>query len=205
MTLAETHQGMTPRRLTVLRSVAATFAERGFRGVGMRELGQATGLNPGTLYHHFKSKNDALLTICTIGHERTLADLTAVLDADVALKARIDALFERHTGSLMEVGDFIQVYSNHRLELPADMAEPLSIGWATYRRGLHRLFEDAGACGEIEQGINPSHLGRMLVGQIRIVNQLHRKGRMEEIPSFVALATRLLLAASGDGGVRDDA
>ena len=195
MIFADARQGMTARRWTVLQAVAATFAERGFQGVGMRELGLATGLNPGTLYHHFKSKDDALLTVCILGHERTLADLEAVLSRHEGLALRIDALFARHVQSLVEAGDFIQVYSNHRLELPPEMSRPLTDGWAVYRQSLHRMFDEAIARGEIEAGLHPGHLGRMLIGQIRIVNQLHRKGRDEEIPDFVALVTRLFLGA----------
>ncbi|WP_395649769.1 TetR/AcrR family transcriptional regulator [Brevundimonas sp.] len=200
MILADARQGMTARRWTVLQAVAATFAERGFQGVGMREVGLATGLNPGTLYHHFKSKDDALLNVCRLGQERTLADLEAVLSRHAGLAPRIDALFACHIQSLVKAGDFIQVYSNHRLELPPAMSPPLTEGWEAYRRSLQRMFDEAIAGGEIEAGLNPGHLGRMLIGQIRIVNQLHRKGRAEEIPDFVTLATRMFL-----GAVRADA
>lgn len=184
---------MSPRRWALLRIIAATLAARGFQGVGMREIGQAAGLNAGTLYHHFKSKDDALLSICWIGHERTLADIDAVLAREQTLERRVEALFASHIRSLAEAGDFIQVYSNHRQDLPADLGADLAQGWATYRSRLALMFQQAATRGEIASGLNDSHLGRMLIGQIRILNQMHRAGRTAELEPFATLAAGVFL------------
>jgi AcrR family transcriptional regulator len=184
---------MTPRRWALLRVVAATIAERGFQGVGMREIGQAAGLNAGTLYHHFKSKDDALLTICWLGQERTTADLEAVLAQPTTLAARVRDLFDRHIQSLGEAGDFIQVYSNHRQDLPADLSADLAKGWEAYRKRLTGLFQEAEMNGEIPSGLDAGHLGRILIGQIRILNQMHRAGRTQELASFSRLAAEIFV------------
>lgn len=159
----------------------------------MREIGQAAGLNPGTLYHHFKSKDDALLTICWIGHDRALADIDAVLMEHNRLEDRVTNLFARHIRSLSEVGDFIQVYSNHRHDLPAALGRDLADGWATYRTRLSRLFHDAASQAEIAPGLDSGHLGRILISQVRILNQLHRAGRPQEMEPFARLAAEVIL------------
>lgn len=185
---------MSPRRWALLRVIATTMAERGFQGVGMREIGQVAGLNPGTLYHHFKSKDDVLLTICRIGQTRSLADIDAVLAGSTTLRTRIAQLFALHNQSLSEIGDFIQVYSNHRLDLPADIGAELVESWAVYRLRVIQLFEEAAAQGEIATGLQPSHLGRILVSQLRVLNQIHRAGRPQELAAFADLSASIIMA-----------
>jgi AcrR family transcriptional regulator len=193
MTLVEARQGMSDRRWEVLASIAKTLAASGYYAVGMRTLAQTAGLNPGTLYHHFTSKDDALLSICLVAQERTLADLRAVMKGEINFAARIRALFAAHCASLDELGDFLQVYINLREHVPKAMAAPLDAGWAKYRRLLARLFGDAIKSGEVQTSANTKHLSRLAVALIRVLNQLHRAGRNAEVAAFADLAVATLL------------
>jgi AcrR family transcriptional regulator len=51
---------MTTRREQILAIAAELFAEKGFRGVSIAELGAACGFSGPALYRHFRSK-DAVL------------------------------------------------------------------------------------------------------------------------------------------------
>lgn len=60
--------------LTVQRAIevaARLFAERGYGETTTRQISTALGVTNGTFYHHFRSKQDLLRTIC----EAVLADL----------------------------------------------------------------------------------------------------------------------------------
>jgi AcrR family transcriptional regulator len=60
----------------ILDAAEASFAERGFAGVGMREIAERAGVTPASLYNHFAGKQalyDAVL-------ERGLRPLFEVLD-----------------------------------------------------------------------------------------------------------------------------
>lgn len=56
---------VSPTRLRVLQVAATLFADRGFSGVGVNEIGEATGLGRGALYYHISSKEDLLYDITT--------------------------------------------------------------------------------------------------------------------------------------------
>jgi AcrR family transcriptional regulator len=184
---------MTERRREVLASIAHSLAESGYYAVGMRALAHAAGLNQGTLYHHFASKDQALLSICQIAQERTCADLVGAIRTQTAFASRIKALFDAHRVSLDELGDFLQVYINLREHVPPALSEPLDAGWLRYRRLLARLFSDAMKAGEIREGANAKHLSRLVVALIRVLNQLHRAGRKAEVSLFSDLAVETLL------------
>lgn len=48
------------RREEILQVAAALFASRGFETASIREIGDAAGILSGSLYHHFKSKEEML-------------------------------------------------------------------------------------------------------------------------------------------------
>lgn len=68
----------TSRREQILREAALLFAQRGFHGVSIVELGAAVGISGPALYRHFPSK-EALLSRLLVGvSERLLAGGTSL-------------------------------------------------------------------------------------------------------------------------------
>ncbi|MNM13398.1 HTH-type transcriptional repressor KstR2 [compost metagenome] len=55
--------------------VLELFASKGFGQVGMRELATCLGLSPGSLYHHYPSKQHLLLDLIEEFYEELLATL----------------------------------------------------------------------------------------------------------------------------------
>ncbi|EKT4468719.1 TetR/AcrR family transcriptional regulator [Pseudomonas putida] len=66
----------------------ALFAEKGFGQVSMRELAAHVGLTPGSLYHHFPSKQDLLYDLI----EELYEELQATLDQGRRALARGQAV-----------------------------------------------------------------------------------------------------------------
>ena len=54
-------RGGTQTRERIVETAAGVFSERGFAGASMRDLLQATGLQKGGLYNHFRSKEQLAL------------------------------------------------------------------------------------------------------------------------------------------------
>ncbi|WKX70441.1 TetR/AcrR family transcriptional regulator [Streptomyces sp. XD-27] len=95
-----THAPATTRRDQILREAARLFAERGFHGVGVDEIGAAVGISGPGLYRHFAGK-DAMLAELLVGisgrllagGKRRVADAAAA-GHDAA--AVLDSLIEGH-------------------------------------------------------------------------------------------------------------
>ncbi|MDF6020996.1 TetR/AcrR family transcriptional regulator [Streptomyces sp. JH34] len=89
------------RREQILREAARLFAERGFHGVGVDEIGAAVGISGPGLYRHFPGK-DAMLAELLVGiSERLLAGGRLRVTEDGASRggspdALLDALIEGH-------------------------------------------------------------------------------------------------------------
>jgi AcrR family transcriptional regulator len=83
---------VSPTRLKVLQVAANLFADRGFSGVGVSEIGEATGLGRGALYYHISSKEDLLYDITTSYMSDLIQDGRAIAEAETDPVERISAL-----------------------------------------------------------------------------------------------------------------
>ncbi|MFJ5303756.1 TetR/AcrR family transcriptional regulator [Streptomyces sp. NPDC088350] len=87
------------RREQILKEAARLFAERGFHGVGVDEIGAAVGISGPGLYRHFPGK-DAMLAELLVGisgqlltgAKRRLAEAEGVTSSETFL----DSLIEGH-------------------------------------------------------------------------------------------------------------
>ncbi|MBB1244823.1 TetR/AcrR family transcriptional regulator [Streptomyces durbertensis] len=88
------------RREQILREAARLFAERGFHGVGVDEIGAAVGISGPGLYRHFAGK-DAMLAELLVGISERLHDggrmrLAETTGTGGSPERALDALIEGH-------------------------------------------------------------------------------------------------------------
>ncbi len=87
---------ITPRRQQILDTAAELFAERGFHGVSVHDIGGACGISGPALYKHFAGKDDILAQSLTAISERLLAEGRARSLAAVDAGQALDALIAWH-------------------------------------------------------------------------------------------------------------
>lgn len=97
------------RRTALLTAAAANFAERGFNGVSMEELGSAVGMSGPAVYRHFDGKH-AVLAALLVDVSRDLldggtAEVRRAPDAELAIRA----LVEFHVAFALDNRDVIRV------------------------------------------------------------------------------------------------
>ncbi|MER7976165.1 TetR/AcrR family transcriptional regulator [Streptomyces sp. NPDC095817] len=85
------------RREQILKEAARLFAERGFHGVGVDEIGAAVGISGPGLYRHFPGK-DAMLAELLVGISGQLltGGKRRVAEAEGGAGALLDSLIEGH-------------------------------------------------------------------------------------------------------------
>ena len=76
--------------------VLELFASKGFGQVGMRELATCLGLSPGSLYHHYPSKQHLLLDLIEEFYEELLCALERTGDKVSVKRDRLDNLIHAH-------------------------------------------------------------------------------------------------------------
>lgn len=86
----------TTRREQILDTAATLFAERGFHGVSVHDIGSACGISGPALYKHFAGKDDVLTQSLTSISQQLLSEGRARSGAAATADAALEALIEWH-------------------------------------------------------------------------------------------------------------
>ena len=97
------------RHAAILHEAAALFAERGFSGVSLEDIGGAVGVSGPALYRHFANKQALLGAILVEVSERLLAGGRTVLSTHDEADDRLDAIIAFHVEFALSDSDVIRV------------------------------------------------------------------------------------------------
>jgi len=108
------------RNAAILHEAAALFAERGFSGVSLEDIGGAVGVSGPALYRHFANKQALLGAILVAVSERLLAGGRAVLADHADASAQLDAIIAFHVDFALRDADVIRVQDRDLASLNDD-------------------------------------------------------------------------------------
>lgn len=114
---------MTSRREEILEIAAGLFAERGFHGVSIAELGAACGFSGPALYKHFRSKQAILSEMLVSISEQLLAEGRARVRAADDDRAALVSLIEWHVDFALTHKPLIVVQDRDWAALPLEARE----------------------------------------------------------------------------------
>jgi AcrR family transcriptional regulator len=108
------------RQAAILHEAARLFAERGFSGVSLEELGAAVGVSGPAVYRHFANKQALLGAILVRVSERLLSGGREVIAAHDTPAARLEALIRFHVDFALTDADVIRVQDRDLASLSAE-------------------------------------------------------------------------------------
>jgi TetR/AcrR family transcriptional regulator, cholesterol catabolism regulator len=100
-----------PRREELLAAAAKVFSARGYEGASLREICAAAGILPGSMYHHFRSKEDLFVSVHAEGFRRLNEVVDRALEGVTDPWQRIEAAIGAHLTELVERADVVAVTS----------------------------------------------------------------------------------------------
>ncbi|MDP3969047.1 MAG: TetR/AcrR family transcriptional regulator [Nocardioides sp.] len=111
------------RREEMLRAAANLFAERGFHGVSVGDIGRACGVSGPALYRHFAAKDAMLAEMLVSISEELLREARARSSAAADPAAAVRALVAWHTDFALREQALIVVQDRDWSALPDDARE----------------------------------------------------------------------------------
>jgi len=142
--------GTVARRADEIVDIAARlFYERGYQSVSTRSLAQAAGIQGGSLYHHFASKEEILYRIVQYGSGEFFAGLLPHLEAEGVpypeglerfVRAYITGALQRRHAIAVLFRDMAQLSPDHFVELQAVRRN--------FQQRVQRFLADGVAAGE---------------------------------------------------------
>ena len=108
------------RHAAILHEAAALFAERGFSGVSLEDIGGAVGVSGPALYRHFANKQALLGAILVEVSERLLAGGRTVISTHHEAADQLDAIIAFHVEFALRDADVIRVQDRDLASLSDD-------------------------------------------------------------------------------------
>lgn len=157
-------------REVILEVSARLFRAHGYSATTLRQIAKAAKIKAGSVYYHFKSKDDVLQEILTIGVNDVRDSALARVDAlppDASPRRKIEAAMKGHLeGLLRHGGDFssasIRVYGH----LPPHLKKRNQEMRKGYGEFWDELFAAAEQAGEIRPGLSLGIVRLVAIGAI---------------------------------------
>ncbi|MEQ6290798.1 TetR/AcrR family transcriptional regulator [Vogesella sp. GCM10023246] len=89
------------RRMELVRAAARLFRDQGYERTTVRDLGNAVGLQSGSLFYHFRTKEEILVAVMALGITATTEQLASALAGAKDTRSKLATLFRVHLHSLL--------------------------------------------------------------------------------------------------------
>ena len=166
----ETH----PRREELLAAAAKVFSARGYEGASLREICAAAGILAGSMYHHFRSKEDLYVRV----HAEGFRHLNEVVDRALGGKTdpwqRLEAAIGAHLAELVERNDVVAVTATGLFHMEGKrLQRRLNRQREAYEERFRRLIQALPLPADVDRSL----LRLTLLGAINWTRVWYRPGK----------------------------
>lgn len=133
----------------ILEVASRLFYEHGYQGVSTRALAQAAGIQGGSLYHHFASKEEILYRITQYGSREFFAELLPHLAGDGSFAGRLERFVRAYVLRSWERRYPIAVLFREMGNLSPGHFEELRTVRRRFQQTFQRFLAEGVAAGEL--------------------------------------------------------
>src|SRR5689334_613921 len=124
------------RRREIMDAAAAVFAKKGYHAATTRDIADSLGMQPGSLYYYFESKEAALEEICRIGGSEFGDHIEAILKTKMPTRDLIRSAIGNHLQG--DRRHYVTCFAHNRRFLPAEVVPEMN----RLARRYTKLWED---------------------------------------------------------------
>jgi AcrR family transcriptional regulator len=153
----------------ILAAAARLFREQGYAATTLRQIAEATGIQAGSIYYHFGSKDEILGVVLDTG----IAAVTAAVQSRIAAlppsatqRDRIAAAIEGHLAGLLQHGDFTSANIRVFGQIPLAARNRHRLIRNSYAQYWDELLEQALASGELRSDISLAVIRLFVIGAL---------------------------------------
>ncbi len=186
---------------TILAAAYRLLIDQGFGAMSMRGLGAVAGMQAGSLYHHFSSKQDVLEEVLRRLLTQRLDSWFAHKPARAHVVRRLEAFVSFHVEYVLERPEEQSLLRSERRYLLEDAKQRLEQLEHRYRQELLSLVDTGARKGLFrvpDSGLVANALFTLLDGVDAIVGTGMSKSRSEMRDWMIALSKRLLQVEAAD-------
>ena len=152
------------KRLRILETATTLFSQRGYQATRMQDIAAELGMQAGSLYYYFDSKEEALEEVCLYGLQQYTANMDAIAEGTGSFESRLFSVVSNHLGSYRSKNEALKVHNDERLYLPAKRRVRLKKLGSHYREQLESIIGDGIAAGAVRETIDSHFLAQSIIG-----------------------------------------
>jgi AcrR family transcriptional regulator len=193
--VAEASRASENRREPLLEAAARLFGSQGYAATSIREIATAVGMLPGSIYYHFKSKDDLLLAVHTEGVEHFWAAYRqALAQAGPDPWQRLEAACVAHLDTLLAASPYAQIVTpEFTRSVPDAMRREMIAQRDRYEQEFIQLIEALPLAPDVDRRT----LRLTLFGSLNFALNWYRPGR--RTPAAIAADILSLLRRGAAG------
>ena len=160
------------RRQQLLDTAARLFRQHGYHATSMRDIASAVGMLPGSIYYHFASKDELLVTVYREGVSRIAERLDAAVAGKKEPWQQLEAACIAHLQTLLDHSDYAQVV----IRVLPDDAPAVRVRLAALRDQYEERFKDLVAALDLPAYVDRHYLRLLLLGALNWSQVWYRRG-----------------------------
>jgi AcrR family transcriptional regulator len=142
-------------RADVVAAAGRLFAERGYHGTSMRDLGRELGLLGSSLYAHVDSKQDLLVDVVQEGASLFEASADSALAGAGSPTDRLRALVAGHIDVVLDNLDIARTFLNEARALDDAHRTQVLAARDHYEAGFRAVLKEGIGVGEFRADVEP--------------------------------------------------
>lgn len=170
------------RRQVLISEAARLFGNKGYENTSMRDIAAAVGILPGSLYHHFSSKEELFVAVYSFAVSQSVDAVKTAIKTRADPWVRLETACIAHMQGLLDKNRFAAVLVSH----PSASGLPEQV--VTLRDSYEAVFKELIAELPLPAGTDPRIFRLGLLGAMNWAITWYRPGG--ETPA--SLARKLL-------------
>lgn len=141
------------RRAEILEAAAKLFSKAGYDGVGMREIADAAGIMGGSLYYHFKSKQQIYIEVHRAALARSAQRISVGLENVTGAWERLEAAIAAQLEGQLDPASVTWPMINDKAAISGEMRDALIADRDAFENQYRVLIDELPLPGRVERSV----------------------------------------------------
>jgi AcrR family transcriptional regulator len=182
-------------RADVVRAAGRLFAERGYHGTSMRDLGKELGLLGSSLYSHVDSKQDLLVEVVEEGARLFEASALAAMTPGGRPNDRLHSLMAGHIDVVVDNIEVARTFLNEARMLDAGHRRRIVAARDHYEETYRSVIRDGIGDGSFRGDVDPRTASILILSILNAVERWYDPTGELDRPALVDRLARFVSAA----------
>lgn len=184
-------------RADVVAAAGRLFAERGYHGTSMRDLGRELGLLGSSLYSHVQSKQDLLVEVVEEGARLFHASAEDALATPGTAVDRLRALIAGHVDVILDNLEVARTFLNEARVLDDEHRARVIEARDRYEEAFRRVIREGSRDGSLRADIDPKTSSIFILSILNALERwYHPSGALDRDALVEALSEFVLAGLS---------